>query len=546
MGEAGTRIDNVRCPRKRMLPVSAITQAALFYISFPVLLFLLGFVKPLIGIPVCLGVIAALVSAIRRIDDGLGDASDAVEFSFSTIGIVFAVSLIWCIICGQGGIVVQKWDWNFRNACFRDLITHSWPVVYNDFNNALVYYVGHWLPSAAFARFVYVIKGDIGFAWFLGNMILMIWTALGVAISLLMYLGLFRTSKFLSYVIFIVLFFGFGGLDAAVEAKMLYANVTGRIPFSIIENWAKYVSMENKTSQLAWVFHQAVPAWMATLIVVHDRKMINWVFVLAMLTLSAPLPSCGLFIMMIVVAVVEFASQANFCRSYIVKTLLSPRSLAGMLATIIIGAYLTSNPAAGRFHIWKMGGTSGIDAMSMLSFVVVEWVVYVCVSWCAFRSSRWFCPTVVALIVASFVHVGPRADFSMRASIPALLVLQVFVAKLIVEPLPRKQLTRGAKILVASLLIVGSGGAAVDVANTVQRTFWSKGTVEDSDQIVSFDRDLIPEHIQPPSSWWDWRCHLNNFFVNNPQDIFFFRWMAAGWSSRDEKNSGSEGDNETR
>lgn len=50
---------------------------------------------------------------------------------------------------GIGGHYYQSPDWDWRNAIFHDLIYKKWPVIYSEYDKALVYYIGYWLPSAA-------------------------------------------------------------------------------------------------------------------------------------------------------------------------------------------------------------------------------------------------------------------------------------------------------------------------------------------------------------------------------------------------------------
>ena len=120
-----TRLASVNITNsKRLIPLRLILMGALAYLSIPALLFLIGFCKVWISGLVGLGMVVSLTFAIIGKNDHCERASGDVAFSYSFIGVVFIVSLLWCIICGQGGLVVQKWDWNFRNACFRDLITH--------------------------------------------------------------------------------------------------------------------------------------------------------------------------------------------------------------------------------------------------------------------------------------------------------------------------------------------------------------------------------------------------------------------------------------
>lgn len=122
-----------------------IQRCAIVYIALPTLVFLFLWLRPCIGIPV--GIVAIfsvarilVASGARCQLDSLMPSCERVTVSIP-VGLSFmALLLLWCILSGQGGFVPQDGDWHWRNALFRDLITHEWPVVYPKNNRALVFY----------------------------------------------------------------------------------------------------------------------------------------------------------------------------------------------------------------------------------------------------------------------------------------------------------------------------------------------------------------------------------------------------------------------
>ena len=108
------------------------------YLILPVLIFFIGYLKPIISIPISIGICVMFFLLIKQ-------AIEEKEKVISKIilPILFIVILIICIFAGQGGLFYQSADHHWRNAIFRDLVNFEWPVYYSDSNSALNYYIGH-------------------------------------------------------------------------------------------------------------------------------------------------------------------------------------------------------------------------------------------------------------------------------------------------------------------------------------------------------------------------------------------------------------------
>ena len=65
---------------------------------------------------------------------------------------LLALAAGWCFFAGIGYFYYQSFDYHFRNAVFRDLISYDWPVFYDKADTPLVYYMGFWLVPAALAK----------------------------------------------------------------------------------------------------------------------------------------------------------------------------------------------------------------------------------------------------------------------------------------------------------------------------------------------------------------------------------------------------------
>lgn len=119
-----------------------------FYISLPFMIFLIGWLKPYVAVPLAVGLIIALVLAVRD------DAFQQECLQYRTLFIVLEIVCVWILLAGIGGYVWQTPDHRFRNTIFSELINSDWPVIGTAFidgsiqHRGLCYYFGIWLPAA--------------------------------------------------------------------------------------------------------------------------------------------------------------------------------------------------------------------------------------------------------------------------------------------------------------------------------------------------------------------------------------------------------------
>lgn len=123
----------------------------MYYLFLPLAIFLCSWAKLWIGIPLT---ILLGIAPIFMLKDVRGET---VPGSLRQETTVFFVLLIWVVLSGIGGYVWQnRRDHFFRNAVFMDLVERPWPVQSD--GNALVYYLGFWLPSALVAKLTHSLE----------------------------------------------------------------------------------------------------------------------------------------------------------------------------------------------------------------------------------------------------------------------------------------------------------------------------------------------------------------------------------------------------
>ena len=155
----------------------------------------------------------------------------------------------------------------------------------------MVYYFAFWLPAA--------VVGKCCGIW-LGNVALFVWSVLGVWISLSLFV---RLAERRAVIVSLLLFVSFSGMDVAgfVLTRFFELINVGLSPSlgTHIEWWFDLVAIpslqySSHTTQLFWVFNQAVPAWIVTLLLLDKKSFSGRLFIWFLALPFAPFPFLGM------------------------------------------------------------------------------------------------------------------------------------------------------------------------------------------------------------------------------------------------------------
>ena len=193
---------------------------------------------------------------------------------------VLLLIIIWVVLSGIGGCSYQNSDHECRTAIFRALVEKDWPVKTIDGTRGLIYYLAFWLPSA-------VVGKVLGFE--AGYKFQVIWAILGIFIVYYL-ICLYRKKIDILPIIFLIFF---SGLDY-LGLWILGGTGTNLKEAAHIEWWAMDFQYSSTTTQLFWVFNQAIPAWVATMLILNQRTCKNIFFILSTIMLSSTFPFVGL------------------------------------------------------------------------------------------------------------------------------------------------------------------------------------------------------------------------------------------------------------
>jgi hypothetical protein len=435
------------------------------YLLVPFILFCLGWFRLIVALP-----IAALMLWVLW---KLWDDTASAEGSFPRMTIpLIVISGLWVFLSGVGGYAFQNWDHHWRNAVLHDLITYDWPVVYSSIERGpvkmLVYYVGYWLPAALAGKLL---------GWGAANFILFLWTWLGVLLTVLHLNLKLKTSPFKTALLLIA----FSGMDALGTLLFAAEYPTLWPPIQHLEIWSANLQYSSFTTQLFWVFNQAVPAWLCIILIMNGLKRGQDALIWAICFFLAPFASIGLLPYLII----EWFEGMRINFRDFLKEVRFELIFAGLLIILTSWIFFSSNNAA------QERGFQALALKDLLIFFLLEggllWLFLAPRLW---REPRWMV-TGVLLLLIPFIQFGSGRDFVMRASIAPLFYLMVWCGEAIFQNIT----TRFYRIAFTILLVIGALTPLYEINRSLYRTF-EYYFLLDEDQRAAPGLDPVT-HLEP-------------------------------------------------
>lgn len=499
------------------------------YLALPVLIFFLGWCRWYIGIPCALILVISVVFCMREwhrkadtepVQTGISYILTYVHMR--KLAMIIIVILLWTGLSGVGGYVWQNQDHSVRNELFVLLAEGKWPLA-KELETAsgseirgLVYYVGYWLP-AALAGKLFGLKAGWAMQY--------LWAAAGIG---LMYACICVWRKKLTvWPLWILIFFS--GLDAAGvllgcrEKLHIFGDVH-------LEAWAPYYQFSSMTTQLFWVFNQAIPAWLLASLVFLGEKPRNMGFLASQAILTSTFPFVGV-LPYVLYFMITRSSWNRDCRK--ISSLLkdcwknwgSLQNMAGSAVTVLVcGIYIAGNNAVRnsmpflssgrRMFLLAAGGVLAAGILWLVTVLVLRgwgrqvffaaavlgvsvvmlrfarlpyadwqsplfyWMNhtlfymaeaggFLAVLYPMVKDRKLFALNAVWLYLIPLILVGRSCDFCMRASIPGLFLILLWCIYAIDTGIRKSGAGQMRVYLLILLLVVG----AVTPLHEMKRTF---------------------------------------------------------------------------
>lgn len=436
-----------------------IPTISLVYLSVPILLFLIYWIKPLISVPIIALFLYSFYLTYRN--------ESPFQLSFKNtktkITIILLILLVWVILSGIGGLVWQnRWDHMFRNALFSDQVKYAWPVIDTSLSQPrmLCYNFGFWLPSALIGKL---------FGLQAGYVFQIIWALIGVVLAFALiseHLGKVSVAA-------VVLFVLFSGLDIVlfflgkIHSNTLQTALPELLQGTHLELKLYQFSSASNTTLLFWVYNQVIPFWVVFLLLLRQKNNRSRLFVYMLMLLYAPFPAVGCLPMV----VYQFLQKSNFTEESGAKSVrtffrntITVSNVTGFLVCLLIALFYMSNIATGSL------GTIKINASSLMEFALyfsTEFLVYLVFLVLFRKTDSIYWVLMISMVAFSFITLGNNYDFGWRTCIPAAFYTMLLIMKIVTDPQLGRKWLRAALIVV---LLMGSITPAMEVLRTLEHT----------------------------------------------------------------------------
>ncbi len=510
-----------------------------FYLTIPFIIFCMGWLRLPIAIPVGVVILWALWQLLHRVQE-----SQSESLPLRNTLYVLLITGIWVFLSGVGGYSFQNWDHHWRNAVLRDLISFDWPVYYSTPEKGpitmLIYYVGYWLPAAWAGKLL---------GWKFANFIFFLWTWLGILLTVLHLNLKLKTSLFKTSLLLIF----FSGMD--ILGTLFFAKEYPTLwpPYTHLEIWSGTLQYSSFTTQLFWVFNQAVPAWLCIALILDTNVIARavffrpkqspsqWeiasdekqehprndtkIFIWALCFFFAPLAALGL----LPYVIIDWFKQTDIQSP--LKNIRFDLLFASGMIVLISYFFFSSNTAA------QSRGFQPLPIKDFLAFFLLDggilWLLLTSAKW---RDPNWLV-TGLLLLIMPFIQLGSGRDFVMRASIAPLFHLMLMTS----ETLFQKTTPRILRFTLFVLLLFGALTPIYEINRSIYRSFEYYFILDESDcgcestplePVTHLEQGVAPEMEHPAALVADeirtlefMNDKLSKNFIANVRQSLYYRFL---------------------
>jgi hypothetical protein len=508
-----------------------IIRLSFLYILVPFIIFCIGFLNILYSIP--LSILLAYI--FFRIWQNTKN-NDLVTFTKRGLIIVIIIVFLWVFLSGIGGFAFQNSDFNGRNAIFRDLIDHRWPVFYTRLGDStfsastysMVYYFGFWLLPALIGKIT---------NWVVANIFLYLYSSVGIILTIFLISKKIKAPLWKSALLLIF----FSGMDIVGSQFHFQIYPTLWPPISHLE-WWNHFQFSSSTTQLFWVFNQAIPTWICTALILNIEDNRTKIFIWSLCFFFSPITAFGLGIIIIGLFLNQIKEKSNFQKSkniipsilQIVKELFSFENIfGGVVCSIIIYLFICSNQAPSTFSFVTI---NKLNIIKIIIFTLIDWLLIWIVIGRHHRYDFLWYTTGIFFACVPFFTVSDTAVICERATIAPLFLLMIWCGETIFH--------QKTKTSISLILILGLGifTPLYEINRSIYRTveyyFGSSGDENSTKNCTESQLERLafpkkPEEDHPGQLLADDWCSLSTLnpeyitaYVADISESFFFKYLA--------------------
>ncbi|UFH54342.1 hypothetical protein [Spirosoma sp. KNUC1025] len=410
-----------------------LTASTLFYLLFPFLLFLAGWIRLLYAIPACFFL---LISAYYTLKQTRSDVVKPVPISYQ-IGVLL-LATYWCLTAGLGEWMPQTTDFYKHNLILADLIRFDWPVRYKQPGEPfLCYYLAFYLPIALAGKLTgldYV--PIVSFLWSLGGLFIIFNWILAIG-------GSYRLGALV----------GFGFLSGFHVIRLAVNKLFALTPVSLYKSLPPLVYYPYTIKQWLYIPQQAMGAWLVmgwVYVDLFQRKRYNSVLFICSLGLFySPFAIIGL-------APLVIAAFPSSWRQFISI----PNFIGVPILLFFLGGYYSAHYPL-KANGWNIPRTN-TEMGFLMNTVCTDILLPFLIVWYVHRHYKSLTTQQMAFMaIASlmkfilvFYYVGYHNDLLMSASITMSVLFFILMGISLQQASELSSATRVIRFISISLIIV--------------------------------------------------------------------------------------------
>ena len=496
------------------IPVKDVYIIAIGYLILPIIIFFFGWLKLIVAVIASLLLIYCAYKFINMVEDING----YIMVNKKAFICMIVVISIWVLTSGIGGFWVQRWDHHARNAVLRDLIDYSWPVIYPETGNALVYYFVYYMIPA--------LAGKL-FGWHVANCILALWSIIGIVLAMLFVCKYLNIHSLREISLAVVVLLVWGGL-CVIAMQLMDVLGWGTYGLGGGYGWTNGISdslganygyqYTPNTGLIKWVYNQTIVPWLSTAIFLCNKSKISAYAFLGLIILPyAPFPFIGMFVLMVALAFVK-GRETSF-----VKVIKESISMCNILSIVVIVPifylFFQCNVAAGSFGLYTPVNLFTLKRlMVLLLFYFIQFGVYSILIYKQYKSEPLFWIINISLMVLPLFKVGTSGDFGWRSSTPGLFILMIMVIQYILEHRANDVLVNVRLSLLIVMLSFSSLSALEDYFTDFKEMRLAGQCIVLADDVKTFS--TRPVYGDPEV------FYTINYLVPEPNNKAFFKYIA--------------------
>jgi hypothetical protein len=428
--------------------LNLLTFVSFCYLVFPVIIFILGFVR--IEISAVLIGLTAFV-CYRSIHTIIGSEEFKLQAKNAlqewrlwrwNLLLVGGLTLAWLSFSSIGGIGYRNFDSGIRSSLLWHLVTGSWPLYFpagyfgDTFgvvsDKAYVYYFAYYLPAAVGGKLL---------GWKMANLTLFAYSWLGVWLAL-MFVRMYVQQR--GRMITLLVFTGiclFGGMDYVFNRLLAFTADRS-------EMWLSPFHYFSHTRNLFWAPQHCLPSWLMIGVALNWRQvspLLMRIFPLVIVSILLWSPLCLIGIVPFLFPVIKWYWK-EWLR-------LNVQSVLTCLVFILLVAFIISNDFSFKMFLAPYSVDNFWGNYSLL--ILTEFAILSIIFFLNPRQIFDFNILATALSMLFVIPIfilGTWNDWSIKLSMPSLFVLSILVIKQIIYLMERR-----SKTVWISVLIFGAG-----------------------------------------------------------------------------------------